>query len=43
LDDEEDEWNVVAEYATNQRNSMDTVEIVKDIWYRAEQFMHQAG
>ncbi len=35
-------WYDVAEYATNQRSTMDTVEIVEDIWHRAEQFMHQA-
>ncbi len=29
-------------YATNQRSSMDMVEIVDDIWYKAEN-MHQAG
>ncbi len=42
-DDEEDAWYVVAEYATDQRSAMDTVEIVEDIWHKAEQFMHQAG
>ncbi len=42
-DDEEDAWYVAAEYATDHRRAMDTVEIVKDIWYKAEQFMHQAG
>ncbi len=37
---EEDAWYVVvAEYATDQRSAMDTVEIVEDIWYKAEQFM----
>ncbi len=33
-------WYGVAEYATDQRSTMDTVEIVNDIWYKAEQFMH---
>jgi hypothetical protein len=42
-DEEEDMWYVVAEYATDQRSSMYTVEIVEDIWNKAEQFMHQAG
>jgi hypothetical protein len=42
-DEEEDAWYVVAEYATVQRSSMDMVEIVKDIWKKAEKFMHQAG
>ncbi len=42
-DNEEDAWYVVAEYATDQRSSMDTVEIVEDIWNKAEKFMHQAG
>jgi hypothetical protein len=42
-DDDEDAWYVVAEYATDQRRAMDTVEIVEDTWYNAEQFMHQAG
>ncbi len=42
-DEEEDVWYVVAEYATDQRSSMDTLEIVEDVWYKAEQFMHQAG
>jgi hypothetical protein len=42
-EEEEDAWYVVTEYTTYQRSSMDTVEIDKDIWYKAEQFMHQAG
>jgi hypothetical protein len=43
-DDEQDNaWYVVADYATDQRSTMDTVKIVEDIWYKAEQFMHQAG
>jgi hypothetical protein len=42
-DDEKDEWYVVAEYATNQRSAMDKVEIIEDIWNKAEQFIHQAG
>ncbi len=42
-DEEEDAWYVVAKYATDQRSAMDTVEIVEDMWYKAEQFMHQAG
>jgi hypothetical protein len=41
-DEQEDAWYVVAEYATDQISSMDTVEIVEDIRYKAEQFMHQA-
>ncbi len=36
-------WYVVAEYAADQRSSMDTIEIVEDIWYKAEQFMNPAG
>jgi hypothetical protein len=41
--DDHDVWYVVAEYATNQRSSMDTVEIVKDIdiCNKAENFMHK--
>ncbi len=42
-DDEEDALYVVAEYATNQRCTIYTVEFVIDIWNKAEQFMHQAG
>jgi hypothetical protein len=42
-DGEEDVWYVVAEYATYQRRSMDTVDIVEDIWNKAENFTHQAG
>jgi hypothetical protein len=42
-DDAEDAWYVVAEYATDQRSGMDTVEIVEDVRNKAEQFMHQAG
>ncbi len=42
-DEEEDAWYVVAEYATNQRSAMDTVKVVEDKWYKAEQFMHQEG
>jgi hypothetical protein len=43
--DEEDEdlWYVVAEYATYQRRAMDTVEIVDDLWQKAQEFMHRAG
>jgi hypothetical protein len=33
---------IVAGYATDQRSSMDTVDIVEDIWNKAENFMHQA-
>jgi hypothetical protein len=36
-------WRVVAEYATDQRSSMNTVEIVEDIWNKAAEFMHKAG
>jgi hypothetical protein len=42
-DEQDDAWYVVAEYATDKKSSMDTVELVKDIWYKAENFMHQAG
>jgi hypothetical protein len=35
-DEQEDVWYVVAEYATYQRSSMDTVEIFEDIWNKAE-------
>jgi hypothetical protein len=42
-DEEEDVLYVVAEYTTNQRSTIYTVEIVVDIWNKAEQFMHQAG
>jgi hypothetical protein len=43
--DEEDEdvWYVVTEYATDQRSAMDTVEIVDDIWQKAQEFIHRAG
>ena len=36
-------WYVVAEYATDPRSAMDTVEIADDIWHKAEEFMQQAG
>ncbi len=36
-------WYGVAEYATYQRSAMDTVEIVEDLWHKAEEFMRQAG
>jgi hypothetical protein len=36
-------WYVIAEYATNQRGTMDTVEIVYDIWQKALEFRQQSG
>jgi hypothetical protein len=41
--EEEDVWYVVAECITDQRSTMDTVEIAEDLWQKAEEFMHQAG
>jgi hypothetical protein len=42
-DEQDDSWYVVAEYATDKKGSMDTVELVEAIWNKAENFMHQAG
>ncbi len=42
-DEEEDARYVVAEYAIDQRSSMDTVEIVDDIWQKAQGFMQRSG
>jgi hypothetical protein len=40
---DEEAWHVVAEYATNQRRAMDTVDIVDDIWNKTAEFIHLAG
>ena len=42
-DDDEDEWEVIAEYATNHQQAMDAHEIVDDIYRHAEKFMHASG
>jgi hypothetical protein len=42
-DDDEDEWEVIAGYATNHQQAMDTHEIVGDIYRHAEYFMHASG
>ena len=42
-DDDEDEWEVIAEYATNHQHAMDAHDIVDDIYRRAENFMHESG
>ncbi len=42
-DDDEDAWEVRAEYATDQRSAMEPFEIANNIWNTAEEFMHQAG
>jgi hypothetical protein len=42
-DDEDDEWKVIAEYATNHQQAMDAHEIVDDIYIHAENFMHESG
>jgi hypothetical protein len=42
-DDEDYEWKVIAEYATNHQQAMDAHEIVDDIYRHAENFMHASG
>jgi hypothetical protein len=42
-DDEDYEWKVIAEYATNRQQAMDAHEIVDDIYRYAENFMHESG
>jgi hypothetical protein len=41
--DVEDEWERIAEYATNHQQAMDEHEIVDDIYRHAENFMHESG
>ena len=43
LNDGEDAWEVISEYATNHRQAMDAHEIVDDIYKDAENFMHESG
>jgi hypothetical protein len=42
-DDEDYEWKVIAEYATNHQQALDAHEIVDDIYRHAENFMHESG
>jgi hypothetical protein len=42
-DDDEDEWEVIAEYTTNHQQAMDAHDIVYDIYRYAENFMHESG
>jgi hypothetical protein len=42
-DDDEDEWEVIAEYATNHQQAMDAHDIVDDFYRHAENFMHESG
>jgi hypothetical protein len=42
-DDDDYEWKVIAEYATNNEQAMDAYEIVDDIYRHAENFMHGSG
>ncbi len=42
-DDDDDEWKVIAEYATNHQQAMDAHEIVDDIYRHAENFIHESG
>jgi hypothetical protein len=42
-DDDDYEWKVIAEYATNHEQAMDVHEIVDDIYTHAENFMHASG
>jgi hypothetical protein len=41
--DDKDEWEVVAEYATNHQQAMEAHEIVDDLYRHAENFMHESG
>ncbi len=41
--DDEDEWEIIAEYATNHQQAMDAYDIVDDIYRHAENFMHESG
>jgi hypothetical protein len=40
---DEDEWEVVAEYATHHQQAMDAHEIVDDIYRHAKKYMHESG
>ncbi len=42
-DDDEDEWEVIAEYATNHQQAMDAHDIVDDIYRHAEKLMYESG
>ncbi len=42
-DDDDNEWEVIAEYATNHQQAMDAYDIVGDIYRHAENFMHESG
>ncbi len=42
-DDEEDEWEVIAEYSANHQQAMDAHEIAHDIFRHAEKIMHARG
>ncbi len=41
--DDEDEWEVIAEYATNHQQTMVAHEIVDESYRHAEKFMHASG
>jgi hypothetical protein len=41
-DDVEDEWEVIAEYATKHQQAMDAHDIVDDIYIHAEKFMYES-
>ena len=41
-DDDEDEWEVIAEYANNHQQAMDAHDIVDGIYRHAEKFMHKS-
>jgi hypothetical protein len=42
-DEDGDEWEVIAEYATNNQLAMDTHDIAVDIYRHTENFMHKSG
>jgi hypothetical protein len=42
-DDDEGEWELIAEYATNHQQAIDAHEIVEHIYRHAENFMHESG
>ncbi len=41
--DDDDEWEVIAEYATNHQRAMDVHDIVDDIYRHAKSFTHESG
>jgi hypothetical protein len=42
ISDDEDEWEVIAEYATNHQQAMDVYDIVDDIYRHSKNFMQES-